>query len=59
MKGHDRRRSLPTADKDVQAVAAESMEEVSVMKIRIRFSKKGPVKFIGHLDILRYFLQAK
>ena len=34
------------------------MEEVSVMKIRIRFSKKGPVKFIGHLDILRYFQKA-
>ena len=28
------------------------------MKIRIRFSKKGPVKFIGHLDILRYFQKA-
>lgn len=34
------------------------MEEVSVMKLRIRFSKKGPVKFIGHLDILRYFQKA-
>ena len=28
------------------------------MKLRIRFSKKGPVKFIGHLDILRYFQKA-
>jgi radical SAM-linked protein len=34
------------------------MGEVSVMKLRIRFSKKGAVKFIGHLDILRYFQKA-
>lgn len=25
------------------------------MKIRIKFTKQGPVKFIGHLDIMRYF----
>lgn len=25
------------------------------MKIRIKFSKQGPLKFIGHLDIMRYF----
>lgn len=25
------------------------------MKVRIRFSKQGPLKFIGHLDIMRYF----
>ncbi len=25
------------------------------MKIRIKFSKHGPLKFIGHLDIMRYF----
>ena len=25
------------------------------MKIRIRFSKQGNMKFIGHLDIMRYF----
>lgn len=28
------------------------------MKIRIKFSKQGAVKFIGHLDILRYFQKA-
>ena len=39
-------------------MAAECTEEVSAMKLRIRFSKKGPVKFIGHLDILRYFQKA-
>lgn len=25
------------------------------MKLRIKFSKKGPLRFIGHLDIMRYF----
>ena len=28
------------------------------MKLRIKFSKIGPLKFIGHLDILRYFQKA-
>ncbi len=25
------------------------------MKVRIKFSKQGPAKFIGHLDVMRYF----
>ena len=28
------------------------------MKVRIKFSKKGPLRFIGHLDIMRYFQKA-
>lgn len=28
------------------------------MKIRIKFSKKGVIKYIGHLDLLRYFQKA-
>lgn len=32
--------------------------EVSAMKIRIKFSKTGSMKFIGHLDIMRYFQKA-
>ena len=28
------------------------------MKIRVKFSKHGAMKFIGHLDILRYFQKA-
>lgn len=28
------------------------------MKVRIRFSKEGNLRFIGHLDILRYFQKA-
>lgn len=28
------------------------------MRIRIKFSKYGPVRFIGHLDVMRYFQKA-
>ncbi len=28
------------------------------MRIRVRFEKKGPMKFIGHLDVMRYFQKA-
>lgn len=28
------------------------------MKIRIKFSKQGSMKFIGHLDVMRYFQKA-
>ncbi len=28
------------------------------MKIRIKFSKQGNMRFIGHLDIMRYFQKA-
>ena len=28
------------------------------MKVRIQFSKHGPLKFIGHLDIMHYFQKA-
>ncbi|MEG0566064.1 MAG: TIGR03936 family radical SAM-associated protein, partial [Hungatella sp.] len=28
------------------------------MKIRIKFSKLGAMKFVGHLDLLRYFQKA-
>lgn len=28
------------------------------MKVRVKFSKYGPVKFIGHLDVMRYFQKA-
>lgn len=34
------------------------MEEVYVMKVRIKFKKYGAMKFIGHLDIMRYFQKA-
>ena len=28
------------------------------MKIRIKFRKTGNMKFIGHLDVMRYFQKA-
>lgn len=28
------------------------------MKVRIKFTKEGPVKFVGHLDTMRYFQKA-
>ena len=28
------------------------------MKVRIKFAKEGMMKFIGHLDIMRYFQKA-
>ena len=31
------------------------MEEVFALKIRIKYSKLGNLKFIGHLDVMRYF----
>lgn len=34
------------------------MEEVSVLKLRIKFSKTGAMKYIGHLDVMRYFQKA-
>lgn len=33
-------------------------EEVFVLKARIKFRKNGVMKFIGHLDIMRYFQKA-
>ena len=34
------------------------MEEVSVLKVRIKFSKTGTMRYIGHLDVMRYFQKA-
>lgn len=28
------------------------------MKVRVKFSKRGPVKYVGHLDVMRYFQKA-
>lgn len=28
------------------------------MKVRIKFTKEGPIKFVGHLDTMRYFQKA-
>ncbi len=39
-------------------MAQRYLEEVSVTKLRIKFAKRGNMKFIGHLDIMRYFQKA-
>lgn len=36
-------------------VVLQNLQEVFVLKIRIKFSKYGALKFIGHLDVMRYF----
>lgn len=28
------------------------------MKVRIKFTKQGPIRFVGHLDVMRYFQKA-
>lgn len=33
-------------------------KEVSVLKVRIKFRKYGVMRFIGHLDVMRYFQKA-
>ena len=32
-----------------------NITEVSVLKVRIKFSKSGALVYIGHLDVMRYF----
>lgn len=39
-------------------MAQIDLEEVFVLKLRIKFKKYGPVKFIGHLDTMRFFQKA-
>lgn len=34
------------------------MEEVSALKVRVKWTKTGVLKFIGHLDVQRYFQKA-
>ena len=35
-----------------------ALEEVSVLKIRIKYAKTGVLRYIGHLDVMRYFQKA-
>ena len=36
----------------------KNLVEVFALKIRVKFEKTGVVRFIGHLDIMRYFQKA-
>lgn len=40
------------------AAAPHPSKEVFVLNIRIKFQKYGVMKFIGHLDMMRYFQKA-
>ena len=42
----------------MQAAEQDVMKEAYVMKVRIKFTKEGPMKFVGHLDTMRYFQKA-
>lgn len=39
-------------------MAQHPLEEVFVLKARIKFAKSGSMKYVGHLDIMRYFQKA-
>ena len=39
-------------------VVRKNLVEVFALKIRVKFEKTGVVRFIGHLDIMRYFQKA-
>jgi radical SAM-linked protein len=52
---HRKKKSLQIAECNAQDVVLPALEEVFAMKIRIKFSKQGQMKFIGHLDMVRYF----
>ena len=39
----------------MQVVALQPLEEVYALKARIKFRKYGVMKFIGHLDVMRFF----
>lgn len=39
-------------------MAQVDLEREFVMRIRLKFSKTGPVKFVGHLDTMRLFQRA-
>lgn len=41
-----------------QKAVEQGVEEIHVMRIRIKFRKYGVMRFIGHLDIMRYFQKA-
>ena len=56
--GRWKKPSHQIAVSNVRVAAQNHSEEVSAMKIRVRFRKWGSMKFIGHLDMMRYFQKA-
>ena len=52
-------RSVTDAFCLMQKVRAPFMSaREDIVKVRVKFSKVGPLKFIGHLDMMRYFQKA-
>ena len=51
-------RNLLIADKPALPAERENIREEFALKVRIKFSKTGNMRFIGHLDIMRYFQKA-
>ena len=47
-----------TVECNVQAVVQQALEVVFVMKIRLRFSKQGQMKFIGHFGYGKIFSES-
>lgn len=50
--------SLLTAVRSVLAAESVNIKEVYAVKVRIKFTKTGHMKFVGHLDTMRYFQKA-
>ena len=47
--------------RSARGVAVHSLRQeyaLDRMDIRVRFSKYGPIKYVGHLDLMRYFQKA-
>lgn len=44
--------------KNVRAAVRPNLEEVSALKVRIKYTKSGTMKYIGHLDVMRFFQKA-
>lgn len=42
----------------MQVAELPNTKEVSALNVRIKFAKHGSMKFIGHLDIMRFFQKA-
>ena len=53
-----RRRLRRIAANTAPAAAQHHIREEFVLKTRIKFSKEGNLRFVGHLDMMRYFQKA-
>ena len=47
-----------TADSNVLDAVQGNIMEVFALKVRIKFEKTEQMRFIGHLDLMRYFQKA-